>query len=52
VGRRVQHARFGVGVITALEGQDAETKVTILFDGAQPRTFLAALLLDKLTLLK
>jgi hypothetical protein len=50
VGRRVHHARFGPGVITELEGSGADAKITILFDGEQPRTFLASLVADKLSL--
>ncbi len=50
VGLRVQHTRFGPGVVTDLEGSGAETKITILFDADQPRTFLASLVADKLSL--
>ncbi len=51
VGRRVAHERFGPGVITAREGDGAEAKITILFDGEQERTFLLALVQDKLRIL-
>jgi hypothetical protein len=50
VGQRVQHIKFGAGVVTALNGSGIEATVTILFDGDQERTFLAALIADKLTL--
>ena len=51
VGRRVAHERFGPGVITARNGNGAEAKITILFDGEQERTFLLALVQDKLRIL-
>jgi len=50
VGQRVQHVKFGEGVITALTGKGVEATISILFDGDQERTFLAALIADKLTL--
>jgi hypothetical protein len=50
VGQRVQHVKFGAGVVTALNGKGVEATVSILFDGDQERTFLAALIADKLTL--
>lgn len=50
VGQRVQHIKFGEGVITALNGSGNDATITILFDADQERTFLAALLADKLTL--
>jgi hypothetical protein len=50
VGHRVQHIKFGAGVVTALNGSGAEATITILFDGDQERTFLAALVADKLSL--
>ena len=50
VGQRVQHTKFGAGVVTALNGSGIEATVSILFDGEQERTFLAALVADKLTL--
>lgn len=49
VGQRVQHVKFGEGVITALNGSGVESTITILFDGEQERTFLAALVADKLS---
>jgi hypothetical protein len=49
VGHRVQHVKFGAGVITALNGNGIEATITILFDGDQERTFLAALIADKLS---
>jgi hypothetical protein len=50
VGQRVQHVKFGEGVITALNGSGIEATISILFDADQERTFLAALIADKLTL--
>lgn len=49
VGLRVQHVKFGAGVITALNGSGIEATISILFDGDQERTFLAALISDKLS---
>jgi hypothetical protein len=49
VGQRVQHSRFGSGVVTDLDGSGSEAKITILFDADQPRTFLASLVADKLS---
>ena len=49
VGQRVQHTRFGPGVVTDLDGSGSEAKITILFDADQPRTFLASLVADKLS---
>lgn len=48
VGQRVHHVKFGDGVITALNGSGIEATVAILFDGEQARTFLLALVADKL----
>lgn len=50
-GQRVVHERFGPGVITALTGDGAEAMVSILFDAAEERTFLLALIQDKLRIL-
>ena len=49
VGQRATHTKFGAGVITALNGSGTEATITILFDGDQPRTFLVALVADKLS---
>lgn len=49
VGQRVQHVKFGPGVVTALSGSGIEATVSILFDGDQERTFLSALIADKLS---
>jgi hypothetical protein len=51
IGKRVVHERFGPGVITALGGKGAEATVSILFDAEQERTFLIALIQDKLRIL-
>lgn len=50
-GQRVHHERYGPGVITDVTGDGAEAKVSILFDAAQERTFLIALVQDKLRVL-
>lgn len=49
-GARVRHDRFGEGVVTNCTTPSAEATISILFDGAQERTFLLALVHDKLTL--
>ena len=51
VGQRVHHERYGPGVITDLTGEGTEAMVSILFDAAQERTFLIALVQDKLRVL-
>jgi hypothetical protein len=49
-GDRLQHERFGPGVVTQLTPNgDGDTKVTILFDGAGERTLLLSLAHDKLS---
>ena len=50
VGQRVQHVKFGEGVVTAINGSGIEATISILFDADQERTFLTALVADKLTL--
>jgi hypothetical protein len=45
--QRVCHTRYGEGVITQISS-DADPTVTILFDGAQERTFQFSLVQDKL----
>lgn len=50
-GRRVRHARFGDGVITAVQGAGSDRTISILFDAAQERTFLISLVQDKLAIL-
>jgi hypothetical protein len=49
-GQRVRHTRFGDGVITNIAPQGEDLALSILFDGAQERTFLASLLQDKLSI--
>lgn len=44
VGQRVQHERFGEGVITKLENES----ISVLFDAQQERTFAIELVWDKL----
>jgi hypothetical protein len=51
VGQRVRHQRFGDGVITALTPSEQDTRVSILFDGAEERTFLSSLVYDKLSVI-
>lgn len=46
-GDRVQHARFGPGVIEAIAAA-SDPQITILFDSGEQRTFLASLAADKL----
>ena len=49
-GERVRHERFGDGVVTAMvPDTDNDTRITILFDAAQERTFLLSLVQDKLS---
>lgn len=47
-GQRIAHSHFGAGVITAVDGEGADMRISILFDGDRERTFLAALVVDKL----
>ena len=49
-GQRVQHSAFGPGVVTGVQGEGEEMRVSILFDASQERTFLANLVADKLRL--
>lgn len=51
-GLRVVHSRFGDGVVTEVDGEGSEMRITIFFDGDRERTFLANLVLDKLKPLK
>lgn len=48
-GQRITHTHFGQGVITTIDGEGAEMRISILFDGDRERTFLAALVVDKLS---
>ena len=50
-GQRVRHERYGDGVITNVTGANGETTISILFDAAQERSFLATLVQDKLIIL-
>lgn len=49
-GQRVRHERYGDGVITNIVATNGETTLTILFDAAQERSFLATLVQDKLAI--
>lgn len=46
-GQRVQHARFGPGVVETITAA-GDPQITILFDSGEQRTFLASLAADKL----
>jgi hypothetical protein len=50
-GQRVQHERFGAGVITDMNGEGDDATLTILFDGDQQRTFLMSLVGEKLSII-
>lgn len=47
-GQRVNHTSLGEGVVTDIEGEGPEAKITILFDGDRDRMFLLRLVADKL----
>lgn len=47
-GARVQHDRFGPGVVQSIGPDGGDPKVAILFDNGEQRTFLASLVSDKL----
>lgn len=47
-GARVQHARFGPGVVAAVDPANGDPQLTVLFDSGERRTFLASLVSDKL----
>lgn len=47
-GARVEHARFGPGVVETVTPDGADAQVAILFDSGEQRTFLASLVSDKL----
>lgn len=47
-GQRVTHATFGEGVVTAINGEEGDRQITILFDADRERTFLLKLVADKL----
>lgn len=46
-GQRVQHARFGPGVVETITSA-SDPQITLLFDSGEQRTFLASLVADKL----
>lgn len=50
-GQRVRHERYGDGVITNVAGDKGEATISILFDAAQERSFLASLVQDKMVIL-
>jgi hypothetical protein len=47
-GARVQHERFGPGIVQFIDPDGSDPKVAILFDTGEQRTFLASLVGDKL----
>ncbi|MBX2998126.1 MAG: hypothetical protein KF893_06400 [Caldilineaceae bacterium] len=47
-GQRVVHTHYGDGVVTAVNGDGDEKKITILFDADKERTFLLDRVADKL----
>lgn len=51
LNQRVNHDKFGEGVITNFSGEGDDRRLTILFDGAQERTFLLSIVAERLTLL-
>ena len=48
VGMEVEHTHFGPGVITAIEPEGGDLKITVDFPGAGVRSLLASLVADKL----
>ena len=40
VGDRIEHARFGLGTVEAIEGSGLDTKATVLFDNAGRKQLL------------
>ena len=40
VGQKVKHSRFGIGKILRIEGEDANKKATIFFNGIGQKTLL------------
>ena len=49
-GQLVQHARFGPGTVTAVDGTVDDPLITIQFQDGSQRTFLASLVADKLSI--
>ncbi len=47
-GARVEHVRFGPGVVKTVTLDSGDSQITILFDTGEQRTFLASLVSDKL----
>jgi DNA helicase-2/ATP-dependent DNA helicase PcrA len=41
VGMRVQHDRFGKGIVRKVEGHGEQVRVTVIFDAGGERKFLA-----------
>jgi DNA helicase-2/ATP-dependent DNA helicase PcrA len=40
VGARIEHARFGLGTVKAIEGTGLDTKATVAFDNAGQKQLL------------
>lgn len=51
-GQRVHHSYYEDGVVVSIHGEGPEAKITILFDAAEEKTFLARLLTDKLRIVE
>lgn len=47
-GARVEHVRFGPGVVESATADGGDSQIIILFDSGEQRTFLASLVSDKL----
>ncbi len=41
VGTRIEHERFGKGIVRKVEGKGEQTRVTVIFDAGSERKFLA-----------
>lgn len=51
-GAQVVHARFGLGVVEAVDDAAGDAQITVLFNSGERRTFLASLVGDKLQTLQ
>lgn len=49
-GDRLVHERFGPGVVTDVQGEGDERRITVLFDGDRERSLLLRLAADKIRL--
>lgn len=48
LGQRIQHERYGAGVVMALEPEKDDRKLTILFDAGEEKVFLLSLVQGKI----